>query len=86
MLSLPVDNNRSLIVHGNCERIVRACPRIVACCMRLPQPCPGDYNLKGVAESKVGARIGNSNPKSDLEWKIYRAKQVPGPGEYEVVE
>jgi len=49
------------------------------------QPCPGDYSIKGVGErTDVGSKIGKSSPKSELEWKIYRAKQVPGPGEYHI--
>ena len=32
----------------------------------------------------AGASIGKGNPKSDLDWTIYRAKQLPGPGAYNV--
>jgi hypothetical protein len=31
----------------------------------------------------VGGRFGESKPKSDVEWMIYRASSKPGPGEYD---
>ena len=42
-----------------------------------PTP-PGPYLANGVR----GGRFGQGTPKSDVDWKIHRAKQVPGPGEY----
>merc|ERR1711934_353182 len=47
------------------------------------KPCPGIYEIKGVMESsKAGSRMGNANPKTFIEWEMYRAEQLPGPGEY----
>ena len=44
----------------------------------MPTP-PGPYLQSGVR----GGRIATGKPKSDVDWKIYRAKQIPGPGEYD---
>ena len=32
-----------------------------------------------------GYKIGEENPKSDIEWIQYRASQIPGPGAYKDV-
>ncbi len=32
------------------------------------------------------AKWGTTNPKSDVEWAIYYAKDLPGPGQYDVKE
>jgi len=45
----------------------------------LPEP-PGPYMPNGVR----GGRFGTGKPKSDVDWCIYRAGQVPGPGQYGV--
>ena len=43
-------------------------------------PGPGAY---AKADSTVsGGRFGTGQPKTSLEWTIYRAKQIPGPAEY----
>ena len=39
---------------------------------------PGPYMVNGVR----GGRFAQGKPKSDVEWKILRASQVPGPGQY----
>jgi hypothetical protein len=50
-------------------------------CSSLPtQTAPGPYLTNGVR----GGRFGTGMPKSDVEWTIYRAKQLPGPGQYGV--
>jgi hypothetical protein len=48
-------------------------------------PGAGEYDtersfrsLKGPA----GGKFNSSKPKSDIDWTIYRAAQMPGPGEY----
>ena len=43
-------------------------------------PGAGEYVLPETDKSPV-AKWGDQNPKSDVEWQIYRAKQLPGPGE-----
>ena len=42
-------------------------------------PGPGEYVLPNNPTSPV-AKWGDQAPKSDVEWQIYRAKQLPGPG------
>ena len=44
-------------------------------------PGPGAHVLPKFQSSPV-ARWGTQNPKSDIEWQIYRAKQLPGPGKH----
>ena len=39
---------------------------------------PGPYLVSGVR----GGRFGTGKSKTDVEWKVYRAAQVPGPGQY----
>ena len=36
----------------------------------------------GKWRGRQGGRFSNSKPKSDVDWIIYRSKQIPGPGEY----
>ena len=43
----------------------------------LPLPA-GPYMPNGLR----GGRFGTGKPKSDVDWSIYRAAQVPGPGHY----
>lgn len=45
-------------------------------------PAPGHYYQERSSTPKGVVAIHNSNAKSDLEWKLYHAKQLPGPGEY----
>lgn len=35
-------------------------------------------------EQRNGGKFNKSNPKSDLEWKIYYAKSLPSPGQYDL--
>eukprot|EP00736_Rhodelphis_marinus_P000059 Rmarinus@m.5435 len=54
-------------------------------------PSPHDYvpSMPIKRKSKLGAngaKWGTSYPKSDLDWKVYFASQLPGPGDYEVRE
>ena len=40
-----------------------------------------------VAELPIGnqaAKFGDQNPKSDIEWTMYRSKQMPGPLDFDV--
>lgn len=41
-------------------------------------PCEASGRWKG----RQGGRFSTSKPKSDVEWIIYRSKQVPGPSHY----
>ena len=45
-------------------------------------PGPGSYTVPSTLDDSRGFRIGSHNPKSELEWQIQRAKQLPGPGAY----
>lgn len=36
------------------------------------------------SNTQGGGRFNESQSKSDIEWKIHRAKEIPGPGEYVV--
>ena len=47
----------------------------------LLPPGPASYNLPTTLESG-GGRFSNANPKSYIDWSVYRAKQTPGPNEY----
>eukprot|EP00961_Rhodomonas_salina_P088766 1194183-Rhodomonas_salina.1 len=41
-------------------------------------PAPGHYYQERSSTPKGVVAIHNSNAKSDLEWKLYHAKQLPG--------
>ena len=47
-----------------------------------------NYEWKGSATGKYltsrVVRIAESRPKSDVDWVIYRSKQIPGPAHYDV--
>lgn len=45
-------------------------------------PGPGEYD-ETIVQVR-GGQFGKHNPKSEIEWQIYRANQLPAPGEYEV--
>ena len=45
-------------------------------------PGPGEYQIAS-ALSTFGARIGRENPKSDIEWIMLRAAELPGPDAYQ---
>lgn len=47
-------------------------------------PGPGEYNLDSGPKGPKGGTWGKHKPKSDVEWKIYRAAQIPGPGQYKL--
>lgn len=42
---------------------------------RMDQPGPGDYQVAGLPMPS-GGRFNMSNPKSNIDWQIYRAKHV----------
>ena len=46
-------------------------------------PGPGEYQLRDTwkSPSKGATKISDANPKSDVDWAIHFAKQLPGPGE-----
>lgn len=46
-------------------------------------PGPGEYHVEQ-GPLPAGGTWGKHNPKSDVEWQIYRAAQIPGPGEYDL--
>jgi hypothetical protein len=46
-------------------------------------PGPGQYHIKRNPE-QPGGRFNLSKAKTDVEWKMYRASKIPGPGEYPV--
>ncbi len=48
-------------------------------------PGPGEYTIKTTLNVDRGYKIGEENPKSDIEWIQYRASQIPGPGAYKDV-
>jgi hypothetical protein len=50
---------------------------------RAITPGPGEYNETGsMATAKANcAKWGQYNPKSEIEWIMYRAKQLPAPGD-----
>ncbi len=52
-------------------------------CQSLPGP--GSYKLPSTLEA-AGGRFNVSAAKSDVEWQMLRASQVPGPGSYEPVD
>lgn len=45
-------------------------------------PGPGSYSVPSTLRHNGGYSMGRENPKSDLDWALLRAKQVPGPGQY----
>ena len=47
-------------------------------------PGPGEYNIDNAPKGPKGGTWGKHKPKSDVEWKIYRAAQIPGPGQYKL--
>lgn len=47
-------------------------------------PAPGDYNPRYPDGSQISQRFSTANPKSNLEQLIHEAKQLPGPGQYEL--
>jgi hypothetical protein len=50
--------------------------------LRKANPSPQKYRPKDIRSGGEGRRFSNSNPKSDVDWSIYRAKAIPGPGQY----
>ena len=50
---------------------------------RAITPGPGEYNEHGsMATAKANcAKWGQYNPKSEIEWIMYRAQQLPAPGD-----
>ena len=44
-------------------------------------PGPADYDLEktGIGQGIATGRFNASKPKSDIEWKMYAASQIPGP-------
>lgn len=46
------------------------------------QPGPSNYDVAGLALPK-GGKFSRANPKSHVEWEQYRAKQIPGPADYD---
>merc|ERR1719198_2808098 len=49
---------------------------------RAMTPGPGAYNLPDSLDLITGGAFNKSNPKTDIEWVMHRAKQTPGPGRY----
>lgn len=43
---------------------------------------PGEY--EEVKDELKGGHFGKFKPKSDIEWQMYRASQLPAPGDYEI--
>jgi chemotaxis protein histidine kinase CheA len=46
------------------------------------EPGPGEYEPAPLPTA--GGTWGKHKPKSDIEWQIHRAKQMPGPGSYKL--
>jgi hypothetical protein len=44
-------------------------------------PGPSDYGTPALPDPSGGGKFNQSVAKSDLEWAIYRAQQLPGPGQ-----
>lgn len=42
-------------------------------------PGPGGSSKVGSTLNRSGGIISTARPKSDVEWRIHRAKQLPGP-------
>ena len=51
---------------------------------KMPPPPPSNIlcEASGRWKGSQGGRFSNSRPKSDVEWIIYRSKQIPGPSHY----
>ena len=47
-------------------------------------PGPGQYGRADAPRPSTGVLFSESNAKSDIEWKMYRASKIPGPGQYKV--
>jgi len=45
-------------------------------------PGPGQYESDAGADAGPSATISKTSGKSDVEWSMYRASQLPGPGDY----
>ena len=45
-------------------------------------PAPGEYGTVEYQPDTPAFSLGNHNPKSDLDWKMIRASELPGPGQY----
>jgi hypothetical protein len=48
----------------------------------LNVPGPGSYDTTPKVAGGLFGRFGEGSGKSDIEWEIYRAKQLPGPADY----
>ena len=51
------------------------------------EPAPHDYDVNSSftylhSEQKLGGVMAGRGPKSDVDWAIYTASKIPGPGEY----
>lgn len=46
------------------------------------KPGPGEYKVDASSKAGPAACISKSSGKSDVDWAIYRASQLPGPGQY----
>ena len=57
-------------------------PQTASSSLPITPTTPGPYLTNGVR----GGRFGTGTPKSDVDWKIHRAKQVPGPGAYGLLD
>ena len=44
-------------------------------------PGPQDYNPTDPTAARGGGKFAESTAKSDLEWTLHHAKEIPGPGE-----
>jgi hypothetical protein len=47
----------------------------------LLPPGPASYNVD-IQSNRGGGRFSTANPKSYIDWTMYRSKQTPGPNEY----
>ena len=48
-------------------------------------PGAGEYEVKAyMGNEGTTAKIGDQNPKSDIEWQILRASQIPAPNAYQI--
>jgi hypothetical protein len=52
----------------------------------LVVPGPGTYDVTSKPTGGLFGRFPEGSGKSDIEWNIYRAKQLPGPADYDVVK
>ena len=46
-------------------------------------PGPSDYGRVGSTLKLSGGVLSQFTPMSDVDWRIKRARDIPGPGEYE---